>query len=149
MRPDASVSCADAPRRPALAVVALTLLVFDTLALFFAAALHVQGVHIPLGSAAFDEAQIVPAAIVEGLAGGLFAVATIMVLFNRRGMWWMALVAHVFAILGFLLGLFATRNGTSPFNRAYHLVLLGVFVVGPAFLLAPATRDALGHRREA
>jgi hypothetical protein len=126
-------------------VVALTLLGFDTLALFFAAALHVQGVHIPLGSAVFDEPQIVPAAIVEGLAGGLFAVAAVMVFLNRRGMWWMALVAHVCAILGFLLGLFATRDGTSPFNRAYHLVMLGVFIVGLAFLLAPTTRAALGH----
>src|SRR5262245_29781661 len=56
-------------------------------------------------------------------------MAAVFVVFNRRRMWGMARVAHVLAILGFLLGLFATWTGTCPCNRVYHLVVLGVFNV--------------------
>jgi hypothetical protein len=131
---------------PAIMAALRALVIFDTAALLFAAALHVQGVHIGLGSAAFDEPQIVPAAIVEGLAGGLFAVAAYTVFTGRRWAWRMTLVAHGFAIMGFLGGIFATRTGTSPFNHIYHVVMLGVFVVGLAALLTPSARGALGRR---
>jgi hypothetical protein len=149
MKPDAVMAQANAQRLPAIAVVVRTLVVCDIVALLSSAALHVQGVHIPLGSMVFEEPQIIPAAVVEGFAGGLFAIAAYTVFASRRGAWRWTLVAHVFAILILLLGILARRTETSTFNYVSHLVVLGVFVIGLAFLLAPATRAALGHRREA
>lgn len=145
MSPEAAMTQTSTPRRPVIARVFRLLVVFDTVVLLFAAALHVQGVRIPLGSAVFDEPQIVPAAIVEGLAGVIFAVAAYAVFTDRHWAWLMTLFAHVFAVLGFLLGIFATRNGTSPFNRVYHLVMLAIFIVGLALLLTPTMRAALGR----
>jgi len=149
MNREAAMIEAGTPRRPVVAAVMSGLVVFDTVALLFAATLHVAGARIPLGSAIFEEPQIVPAAIVEGLAGVIFAVAAYAVFAGRYWAWPMTLFAHIFAILGFLLGIFATRNGTSPFNRVYHLVMLAIFILGLALLLTPITRTALksGNRR--
>lgn len=135
------------PRAPAVATIIRVLIVFDTLALLFAAALHVAGARIPLGSAVFVEPQIVPAAIVEGLAGMLFAMTIYAVFTNTRWAWPAAIFAHIFAIAGFLLGIWATRAGTSPFNANYHRVMLVVFVAGLALLLIPGGRAALGRNK--
>jgi hypothetical protein len=145
MIPDVSMSNAAGPRSSAVPRVIRAVLVFDTVALLFAAALHVAGARIPLGSAEFVEPQIVPAAIVEGLAGLIFAVAAYAAFAGARWAWPMALFAHAFAILGFLVGIFATRNGTSPFNRVYHLVMLVIFVAGVALLLTSSAKAALGR----
>lgn len=145
MYPEAIMRKSDKPRLPVLALVFRILAVFNTVALLFAAALHVQGAHIALGSLVFDEPQIVPAAIVEGLDGLVFAVAAYALLAGVRWAWRMTLGAHAFAILGFLLGIFSTLNGTTPFNRTYHFVMLGIFVVGLALLLTPPAQAALGH----
>lgn len=136
-----------APHRPKMAAMFRILIVFDTIALLFAAALHVQGARISLGSGVFSEPQIVPAAIVEGLAGIVFALAAYAIFAGRRWAWSMTLFAHGFAILGFLVGLFATRNGTSTFNHVYHLVMLGIFVLGLVLLLMSPAREALGSSR--
>lgn len=133
------------PRKTVLVMAIRVLTVFDTMALLFAAALHVGGARIPLGSVVFVEPQIVPAAIVEGLAGLIFAVTVYAVFTNQRWTWPMAIFAHGFAIAGFLLGILATLNGTSPFNATYHRVMLVVFVAGLALLLTPAARAALGR----
>jgi hypothetical protein len=130
---------------PAIGLVIRVLLVFDPIALLFAAALHIDGASIPLGSAVFNEPQIVPAAVVEGLAGLIFAGAAYAALAGKSWAWLSAIVAHIFAILGFLLGLYATRNGTSPFNFTYHRVMLVIFVAGLILLLLPVGRAALGH----
>lgn len=142
---EASMIETGAPRRPIMATVFRILTVFDTAALLFAASLHVAGARIPLGSVVFEEPQIVPAAIVEGLAGLVFALAAYSVFASKRWAWPMTLFAHIFAILGFLLGIFATRNGTSPFNLVYHYVMLGVFIISLALLLMPIGREALGR----
>jgi hypothetical protein len=57
----------------------------------------------------------------------------------------MTVGAHLFAIAGFLLGLWATRFGTSPFNYGYHRVMLALFVAGLVLLLLPIGRAALGR----
>ncbi|SRR5579883_3473468 len=143
MNPGALMSQSARPRSSAMAVGFRILAAFDTIALLFAAALHVDGVRIALGSAVFNEPQIVPAAIVEGLAGLIFAVATYALFTGKRWTWTMLLIAHIFAILGFVLGIVSTLNGTSPFNRDYHLVMLAIFVIGLALLLTPAARATL------
>jgi uncharacterized membrane protein len=121
------------------------LIVFDTVALLFAATIHVNGAQIPLGAATFVEPQIVPAAVVEGLAGVIFALSAYAVFTRQTWAWWSAIVAHAFAIAGFLLGLVSTRNGTSPFNYDYHRVMLAIFVIGLIVLLLPVGREALGR----
>ena len=141
------MSQADAQRRPAIAVVVRTLLAFDTIALVFAAPLHVQGIHITLGSAVFDEPQIVPASIVESIAGLLFVWATYTAFTAKSSAWTSTLAAHLFAIAGFLLGIVATWSGTTPFNAPYHRVMLAVFVAGLILALLPAGRAALRSTR--
>ncbi len=143
MSTDASMTRTQPRRQLVVATLVRILVAFDSLALLFAAALHIQGAQIPVGSVEFSEPQIVPAAIVEGLAGILFVVATYAVFAGRRWAWGMTLFAHIFAILGFLVGIFSTRNGTSPFNHVYHFVMLGVFLIGVALLLTPPARAAL------
>jgi hypothetical protein len=118
-----------------------SLIPFDTVALLFAGIVHLIGARIPLGVAAFIEPRILPAGIVEGAAGLLFALATYALWRERRWAWSAALTAHLFAIAGFLVGVWATRLGTTPFNSVYHYVMLVVFVVGLALLLAPGARS--------
>ena len=145
MTPETSMINTAPTRRAAILTAIRVLMAFDTVALLFAAALHVNGARIPLGSAVFVEPQIVPAAIVEGLAGLIFAVSAYAAIALRPWAWWSAIVAHVFAILGFILGIVSTRNGTSPFNHVYHYVMLVIFVVGLIVLLLPIGREALGR----
>src|SRR5262249_42096646 len=61
MSSDAGRGQAKTHRLPAIAVVARALVVFDLVALLFAAALHIRGVHIALESMVFEEPQIIPA----------------------------------------------------------------------------------------
>lgn len=145
MSPDTLMTQKRVPGRSVVSTFFRALVAFDTVALLFAAGLHVQGARIPLGAAVFVEPQIVPAAIVEGAAGVLFAAAAYAVFGGTRWAWTMTLIAHIFAILGFLVGIFSTRNGTSPFNHVYHFVTLGVFLIGLALLLTPGARAALGR----
>jgi hypothetical protein len=130
---------------PAIGLIIRVLLVFDTIALLFASTIHIHGASIPLGTAVFNKPQMVYAAIVEGLAGLIFAVAAYAALAGRAWAWLSAIIAHIFAILGFLLGLYATRTGTSPFNYTYHRVMLVIFVAGLILLLLPVGRAALEH----
>ena len=149
MSTNASMGEQGAPIVPMMAIVFRIVVVFDTVALLVAAAFHVAGARLALGSVVFAEPQMVPAAIVEGLDGLVFAVATYAVLTDKRWAWTMTLIAHVFAILGFLLGLYSTRDGTTPFNHDYHLIMLAIFVIGLALLFTPAARAALGRRDRA
>src|SRR5215469_14138961 len=129
--------------RPILTTVVSALLGVDAAALLFAGIVHLVGVRLTLGAAVFVEPILVPAGIVEGLAGVVFVVALYATVLSRPWAWPMALAAHLFAITGFLVGLWATRNGTTPFNYSYHRVMLVIFVAGLLLLLTPAARAAL------
>ncbi len=129
------------------AVIAI-LAVFDTAALLFAGIVHLVGARIGVGTAVFVEPAIIPAGTVEGLAGLIFALAAYAILARRRWAWLAALAAHLFAIAGFLLGIWATRNGTTAFNHTYHYVMLAVFVVGLALLVLPGVRAAMERRSD-
>ena len=132
--------------RSAVATALRVLIIFDAVALLFAGIVHLVGANIPLGSATFDEPPLLPAGIVESLAGLLFAWAAYAVFSARPWAWTATLVAHLFAIAGFLVGIFATtRLGTTPFNHDYHYAMLMVFVVGLVLVLLPAGRAALGR----
>ncbi|MFI5272785.1 MAG: hypothetical protein ACHQ4H_07100 [Ktedonobacterales bacterium] len=131
------------PGRAVVATVIRVLVVFDTVALLFAGIVHLAGARIPLGAAVFDEPPLIPAGIVEGLAGVVFVFAAYAVFARRPWAWPVALAAHLFAIAGFIVGLVVTRQGTTPFNYDYHRVMLVVFVIGLILLLLPAGRSAL------
>lgn len=132
-------------RQLVMGTIFRVLVVFNTIALLFAASLHVEGAQIPLGFTTFAEPQIVPAAIVEGAAGIFFAVSIYTVFTGKRWAWAWTLFAHIFAIVGFLVGIFATRNGTSAFNHVYHFVMLGIFVIGLLLLVTSSAKAALGR----
>jgi hypothetical protein len=130
-------------RQTTLGTVIHILVVFDAVALLFAGIVHLVGAHIPLGAVVFDEPPILPAGIVESVAGLIFVWAAYTVFVARARAWTATLVAHLFAITGFLVGIYATRLGTTPFNALYHRVLLAVFVAGLLLVLLPAGRVAL------
>lgn len=142
----AQVRTSGRPAISAMVIALYVLVVFDATALLFAGIVHLVGARIPLGVAVFVEPPIIPAGIVEGLAGVIFVVALYAMLSDKAWAWGSALAAHLFAIAGFLIGLYATQSGTTPFNYYYHRVMLGVFIVGLLALLLPAGRDALAHR---
>lgn len=131
------------PRRGVAVAVLRALLPFDTVALLFAGVVHLVGARIPLGVGVFDEPPILPAGIVESLAGLIFAWATYAVFMRSRSAWLAALAAHLFAIAGFLVGIVATLSGTTPFNNGYHRVMLVVLAVGALLLVTPAGLTAL------
>ena len=131
------------PRQNAVVGALRAVMPFDTVALLFAGIVHLVGARIPLGVAVFAEPPILPAGIVEGLAGLIFALATYAIFAHLGWTWTVALAAHLFAITGFLVGLFATRNGTTPFNHTYHYVMLLVFTLGLLLLAMPGARTAL------
>jgi hypothetical protein len=143
LREEIAMNDTNVPLRSVTVAMLRVLIPFDTVALLFAGIVHLVGARIPLGVAVFEEPPIIPAGIVEGLAGLIFALAT-YALFARRGRAWAgALAAHLFALAGFLLGLWATRGGTTTFNHDYHVVMLAVFVLGLALLVTPGARAAL------
>lgn len=125
------------PGRGALGVALRALIALDTVALLFAGVVHLTGARLPLGAGTFVEPPLLPAGIVETLAGLLFAVAAYAVWNGARWAWRAALVAHLFSILGFVVGILATMRGTTPFNGVYHRVMLPIFIVGVILLLLP------------
>lgn len=135
----ASMSRRAIPQRSVAGVALRILIPFDTFALLFAGIVHLVGARIPLGVGVFVEPPILPAGIVESLAGLLFVWATVTLWWAAPSAWVAALVAHLFAIAGFLVGIFATANGTTPFNHAYHYVMLAVFIIGLLLLLSMRT----------
>lgn len=131
--------------RGAAAATLRVLVIVDAVALLFAGIVHLLGARIPLGAAVFDEPPILPAGIVESLAGLIFVVAAYAVLAGTTWAWTSVLAAHLFAIAGFLVGILATLSGTTPFNGVYHRVMLAVFAAGLLLLLTPGARPDLAR----
>lgn len=128
----------------ALVGLALRILViFDTVALLFVGVVHLFGAQIPLGFTTFTEQPILYAGIVETICGVIFAVALFAMLTRQSWQWGMTLAAHIVGALGYILGLYSTRDGTTPFNYADHRVMLALFAVGLILLILPAGRAAL------
>src|SRR5437588_4315555 len=83
------------------------LIVAEAVTFLLAALLHV-GIPIPLG---FSEHQIIAAAIVEGLCWLLLSFSLYAVFARKTWAWRAAVAAHVFAVAGVLLGIYATSRG--------------------------------------
>lgn len=120
------------------------LMVGDALTFIISSLVHL-GAPIPLG---FSEPVIIPASIVEGLCG-IFLTVGVYALFTRRAWTWrMAISAHIFAIAGVLLGIFATsRGGGTEANFIYHRAILAALVLTLILLLIPGTRAALDRSK--
>ena len=133
------------PRQVAVATVVRVLVVFETVAFLLAALLHL-GARIPVGFAILATDRILPAAIVEGLAGLVFAVSAYAVFTRTTWAWPVAIVAHAFALAGILLGMWAIAAGFGPhsvLNDTYHRVMLVVLLAGLALLLTPSAKAVL------
>ena len=136
------------PGREAMATILRVLVVFDAVVLLFAGIVHLFGASIALGVGVFDEPPILPAGIVETLAGVLFVIAAYAIVARQTWAWGMTLAAQLFAIAGFVVGILSTLRGTTPFNYDYHRVMLAVFVVGLILVLIPAGQAALRGGRD-
>ncbi len=131
--------------RNSILTVLRALALFEAVLFLLAAAMHV-GLRIPLGFAVLGfPATILPAAIAETLIG-LGFVAAAVPLFSRSGGGLPVLVAaHVFALLGVLIGL-AVGPQSGP-DRVVHYVMLGTIIAGLALIGSPPGSAALsrGH----
>jgi hypothetical protein len=122
------------------------LIVAEAITFLLATLVHV-GIPIPLG---FSEPRIIPAAIVEGLCWLFLSVSAYAVFARKTWAWGVAVAAHVFAVVGVLLGIFATSRGNATeANFIYHRVMLVVLIVVLAGLLIPGVRAALGRSNQA
>src|SRR5215467_2028538 len=72
------------------------LVVFEAVTFILAASLHL-GVTLPIGLA---EPRILPAAVVEGLAGLVCAGSAVAVFTRRPSAWYAAVASNVFALFG-------------------------------------------------
>lgn len=120
---------------------------FDAVVFLLAAMLHV-GIAIPLGNTVITTDQIAPASVVEGLLGLVFTFTTYAV-YARKGWSWPLLTgAHIMALAGVLLGIWAIAEGYGPdslWNDIYHRVMLVILVAGLIALFTPSGRTALGR----
>src|SRR5690348_5687873 len=97
----------------AVVMTTRALIVFDTVTLLLFALLHANG-PLALGSAVLAEPRIIPAAIVEGLAGLIFAVSAYAVFTRASWAWAATVAAHVFTLAGVLLGITMIAAGFGP-----------------------------------
>lgn len=134
-------------RRSTTGTMIRILVVFDAVTFLLAALLHL-GVRLPLGFAVLTEPGIRDAAIVEGLAGLIFAVAAYAVFTHQQWARPAAIIAHVFAFLGVLVGINALAIGLGPrtgLNTVYHNLMLLLLVLGLVLLGTPSAKAALGR----
>jgi hypothetical protein len=109
------------------------------------------GIAIPLGVFTLDEPVIVPATIVEGLAGLLLTASAWFIFTHHRRAWRMTLVALGLSLGGVLLGIGALRAGRGPrteLNDDYHIVMVVLLVLGLALMATSAVREDLSRGSE-
>lgn len=115
-------------------------------AVFLLAALAHAGVQV----LPFVEPRIADAAIVEGLCGVLFVGSAVSVFARAAWAWLTLVVAHAFALLGVVVGIWAIAAGLGPhsaFNDGFHRVMVVVLPVVLIALATPRMRGALGWGR--
>jgi hypothetical protein len=130
-----------------LIVTIITILMIGEAITFLLAALLHIGILTPPG---FSEPHIVAAAIVEGLCWLFLSVGVSTMFAPKSWTWGVVVAAHLFAVAGVLLGIFATSgSGTnSELNFLYHRIILVVLLVVLVLLAIPGVRAALGHGKQ-
>ncbi len=126
-------------------VVLLTLMLFETVAFCGSALLH-SGVSL----FGHSEARGAVEAVTQGLIGLIIAASTVGIFLGKDWARPMALVIHIIAVVGAVLGMLAT-HGQSSDNAlsAYNFARLAAMVTVLALLSLPRTRAALEVRRAA
>jgi hypothetical protein len=135
-------------RQAGAAIVTIcALIVFNTVTLLLFALLHANG-PLAVGAAVLAEPRIIPAAIVEGLAGLVFAVSAYAVFTRASWAWAATIAAHVFTLAGVLLGITMIAAGFGPhsaLNDTYHPLMVALLVVGLILLATPDVKAGLGR----
>jgi hypothetical protein len=121
------------------------LIVAETASFLLASLLHMG---IQLG---FSEPRNNAAAIVEGHCGIFLAVSTYAVLARKTWAWGVAIAAHIFAIMGVLLGIISTVRDPAydVVNTFYHGIIMVVLVITLILLLTSDAKDVLSRRNRA
>ncbi len=129
-------------RQHGTANVTIRVLVVLEAVVFLLAAVQHLGVSIPVGFAVLSEPPIFPAAIVEGSSGLLFVLTAFALFAERNWARTSALVSHVFALAGVMLGIFSLSVGAGPrtsTNDLYHMLMLVMIMPGLALIMAENT----------
>jgi hypothetical protein len=136
-----------ARRWPPIVIVISVLMAGEAITFLLATLLH-AGIPIPLG---FSEPPLAAAAIVEGLCWFFLSVSLYAVFAHKTWAWMGSITAHLFAIAGVVLGIFATsRSGAGgEANFIYHRVILVILVVVLGLLVTPGARSGLGRGKQA
>ena len=96
------------------------------------------GLHFGLQLGPVRDRPIPIGAEVETVCGVVMAAAAIALAFRASWDRSAAIAAYGFATLAVLLGIFATRNGTTELNFVYHRAVLALLALGLlALLTAP------------
>ncbi len=129
--------------------VALEVLIVVNAVAFLAASIVHFGIAIPLGITTLADVPLLPAAIVEGAIGVAFVLAAFAAFGRRDWAWSGTLGAHLFGVLGVLVGLSITARDpdalSSP-NFWFHVIILPVLVAGLLLLLTRSGKAGLGRR---
>lgn len=134
-------------RRSPVVSPLVVLVVFNTVTFLLGAVLHIP-VEVPLGFTTLREPQIIPATIVEGLAGLLFAFAGPAMATRQTWQRGALIVAHVFSLVGVFVGITALALGggeATTLNTAYHWLMVVLLTAGLVLLFTPSGR-ALARR---
>jgi hypothetical protein len=128
--------------------IALEALMAVNAVAFLAASVIHFGVRIPLGFTTLADATILPAGIAEGAIGVAFVGAAVAVIGRQDWAWNGMLGAHLFGVLGVLVGLgvsLSVSADSSPANLVFHEAILPALVIGLILLLTRSGRTALGR----
>jgi hypothetical protein len=126
-------------------------MLIEALTFWTGALLHLS-TPIPLGFTLIAEPQIIPATIVEGLAGLVLALGAYVVFIGRNWARPAATIAHIFSIAGVLLGITALVLSFVPrteLNTVYHWTILTFLVIVLIWLLTAGGKAALGRDNRA
>jgi hypothetical protein len=129
----------------ALGVLSRALLIATAAACLGASVVHLGILGIVADVGGGGRADLA-AGIVEGAIGIAQTVAAAAVLARRPWARRAALVAYLFGIFGFLVGVIAVRRSVglqTPFNVAVHAAVLPLLIVGLALAIAPEGARAL------
>lgn len=135
-------------RRP-VTIWALRALTVSLTAVYVLSAILHRGVRVPLGPVVLAEPVITPAFIVEGSSALVLAIGAYGLFAERPWAWRVALAAHVFAVAGVLLGMWALATGRGPrtaLNDFFHAVMLLGLLAGLSLLVA-SSRSVRGGDR--
>ncbi|MCI0393546.1 MAG: hypothetical protein L0332_31690 [Chloroflexi bacterium] len=130
-------------QRQNVASTVIGIVVLMEAVVFLLAALLHLGVPIPLG---FSEPRILPAAIVEGLIGLVFAASAYAVFAHQSWARLATMAAHALAIGGTLLGVVAMALGPglgTEANKIFHWVMFVIAATVLVFLWTPEGKSWL------